>query len=63
MEKNESYDILITCLLILMTSAEAKLNYNISIHQTACKNKVKPFKSISNHKVKFITFLFDHEKL
>ena len=33
-----------------------KLNYNISIHQTACKNKATPFKCILNHKVKFITF-------
>ena len=35
---------------------------NISIHQTACKNKVKPYQCISNHKVKLIT-LFDHEQL
>ena len=32
------------------------MNYNISIHQTTCKNKAKPFKYISNQKVKFITF-------
>ena len=32
------------------------MNYNISIHQTTCKNKAKPFKHISNQKVKFITF-------
>ena len=29
---------------------------NISIYQTACKNKVKSFKCISNRKVKFISF-------
>ena len=28
--------------------------YNISIHQTTCKNKAKLFKCISNQKVKFI---------
>ena len=28
------------------------MNYNISIHQTTCKNKAKPFKYISDQKVK-----------
>ena len=32
------------------------MNYKIPIHQTTCKNKAKPFKYISNQKVKFITF-------
>ena len=35
-------------------SAETELN--ISIYQTACKNKIKSFKCMSNRKVKFITF-------
>ena len=39
------------------------MNYNISIHQTTCKNKAKPFKYISDQKVKLITSLFDHEEL
>ena len=46
----------------MITYLQEKLNYNISIHQTACKNKAKPFKCTSNYKVKFIT-LFDHEEL
>ena len=33
-----------------------RLNYNISIHQTASKNKAKPYQRISNHKAKFMTF-------
>ena len=52
-EKNESNDILITYLYILMAST-----CNISIYQTisACKNKAKPHQSIPNHKTKIITF-------
>ena len=51
-EKNESNDILITYLYILMAST-----CNTSIHQTtsACKNKAKPYQSIPNHKAKIIT--------
>ena len=30
--------------------------YNISIYQTAWKNKAKPYQCISNHKAKLITF-------
>ena len=37
-------------------SALTRLNYNISIHQTACKNKAKLYQCISNHKAKFIAF-------
>ena len=44
------------CLFILMASALTRLNYNISIHQTACKNKAKFYQCISNHKAKFIAF-------
>ena len=30
---------------------------NISIHQTACKNKAKPYEYVSNYKAKFVTFV------
>ena len=52
-EKNESNDILITYLYILLAST-----CNTSIHQTtsACKNKAKPYQFIPNHKAKIITF-------
>ena len=52
-EKNESNDILITYLYILMAST-----CNTSIHQTtsACKNKAKRYQFIPNHKAKIITF-------
>ena len=39
-----------------MTSALTRLNFNISIYQTAWKNKAKPYQCVLNHKTKFITF-------
>ena len=52
-KKNESSDILITYLYILMAST-----CDTSIHQTtsACKNKVKPYQFIPNHNAKITTF-------
>ena len=63
-EENESNNILIAYLYILMASTYVWLNYNTSFHQTTsvCKNKAKPYQFISNNKAKIIT-LFDHEQL
>ena len=52
-KKNESSDILITYLYILMAST-----CDTSIHQTtlACKNKAKSYQFIPNHNAKITTF-------
>ena len=57
-EENESNNILIAYLYILMASTYVWLNYNTSFHQTTsvCKNKAKPYQFISNNKAKIITF-------
>ena len=57
-----------TYLLILMTSAETKLNYNISIHQISCKQEESQvilmyIKSQSEVDNSLYLPLFDHKEL
>ena len=64
-EKNESNNILITYLYILMVSTFMWMNIHQFIKKiSACKNKVKPYKFISNHNWRsYLSLLFDHEEL